>query len=175
MLFSHRFVLGLFAAAPLFFLAAPAVQAQEAALRIEGIGDAPTTLTLADLRGMKRQAVEDKRAPRNGKGPETVVHYGGVLLADVLDRAGFNKLDPHMKRRAAVFAIASDNYEVAYSWGEIYNSAAGAHIVVLDEREGKPQDAAEGPLGLAAFDDRNPGPRHVKRLLVLRVMQGAKP
>lgn len=173
MLSFRHFVLTLLA--PLFLLSAPAVHAQEATLRIEGIGDAPVTLTLADLRGMKRQAIEDKRPARNGKGPETVVHYGGVLLADVLDRAGFGKLDPHMKRRAAVFAIASDNYEVAYSWGEVFNSPAGARIVVLDEREGKPQDAEEGPLGIAAFDDRNPGPRHVKRLLVLRVVQGVKP
>lgn len=156
-------------------LLAGSTQAQEPArLRIEGLSPQAQVLTLDDLRKLRRTALDDKRGTgHDGKPTDMLVHYNGVLLSDLLEQAGFAKLDPRMRRRSAVFAIASDGYQAAYSWGEIFNSEAGARMLVIDEKEGRPLDAADGPIGIAALGDRNPAPRHVKRLVALKVVVGA--
>jgi hypothetical protein len=173
MLKFHNFFLTLALCAGLFTLDA---QAQEASLRVEGVADQPLVLSVADLHGLKRTSVDDTRTIKQGDASkQSTIHYSGVLLADVLERAGFSKLDPHTRRRSAVFGIAGDGYEAAYSWGEIFNSAAGERIIVIDEKDGQPLNAEDGPIAVASFADKNPSPRHVKRLLVLRVVQGVKP
>ncbi len=150
------------------------LHAQEASLRIEGVGAQPVVLGVSELRKLKRQAIEDRRTiTRGGESRESVVKWGGVLLSDVLAVAGFTQLDSHVARRAAFFAIASDNYQGVYSWGEVFNSEAGARILVLDQKEGADLDAQEGPIAIAAFADKNPGPRHVKRLIAIKVVIGA--
>lgn len=153
------------------------VHAQEPALlRIQGVGDATLSLSAADFKKLKRQSIEDKRTvTRDGAARETTVRYGGVLLADLLEHAGIGRLEPRAQRRSAIFAIASDNYQAAFSWGEIFNSEAGTRILVIDERDGKPLGAAEGPLSLAVFSDQRFGPRHVKWLTQLRVVSGVTP
>jgi hypothetical protein len=152
-------------------------RAQEAPLlRIQGLGSATLGLSAADFKTLKRQTIEDKRTvTRGGEARETTVRYGGVLLADLLEHAGIGKLEPRAQRRSAIFAIASDNYQAAFSWGEVFNSEAGARILVIDERDGKPLDAVEGPLSLAVFSDQRFGPRHVKWLNQIKVVTGVPP
>jgi hypothetical protein len=147
---------------------------QGAGLRIEGMGGQPVVLTIADLRKFKRQTIEDRRTvTRNGESREIVVKYGGVALPDLLESVGLTKLDPHMQRRAAIFAIAGDGYQAAFSWGEVFNSDAGMRMLVIDEKDEQPLDAADGPLATVVFTDKRFGPRHVKRLVALRVVVGA--
>ena len=165
----------------LFYLAAlvlllPAHAQEPALLRIQGIGNASLSLSAADFRKLKRQSIEDKRTvTRGGESRETVTKYGGVLLADVLEHAGMGKLEPHAQRRSAIFAIASDGYQAAFSWGEVFNSDAGARILITDERDGKPLPADQGPLSIVVFSDQRFGPRHVKWLNQLKVVTGTTP
>jgi hypothetical protein len=152
-------------------------QAQEAVLlRIQGLGAAPISIAAADFRKFKRQTIDDRRTvTRGGETRETTTKYGGVLLADVLEYAGMGKLEPHAQRRSAIFAIASDNYQAAFSWGEVFNSEAGARILIVDERDGKPLGADQGPLSIVVFSDQRFGPRHVKWLNQLKVVTGVTP
>lgn len=164
---------GLWLALTLLAFCLPA-HGQGAGLRIEGVGGQPVVLSMADLRKLKRQTIEDRRTvTRNGESRESVVKFGGVALADVLESVGFTKLDPHMQRRAAIFAIAGDGYQAAFSWGELFNNDAGTRMLVVDEKDGQPLDAADGPLATFVFTDKRPGPRHVKRLVTLKVVVGA--
>jgi len=147
---------------------------QGAGLRIEGVSGQPVVLSIADLRKLKRQTIEDRRTvTRNGESRESVVKYGGVALPDLLEAVGFTKLDPHMQRRAAIFAIAGDGYQAAFSWGELFNSDTGMRMLVVDEKDGQPLDAADGPLATVVFADKRFGPRHVKRLVTLKVVVAA--
>jgi hypothetical protein len=62
-------------------------------------------------------------------------------------------------------------YRAAFSWGELYNSSAGDHVLVIGSQDGVPLNAEQGPLALRALADTRPGPRHVRNLcaLVLRL------
>ena len=96
----------------------------------------------------------------------------GATLADVLNAAGFDKLDRHAQRKSAFIAIADDGYQAAFSWAEVFLNDSGAGMLVLWERDGKTLIAGEGPLALIALKDARTGPRHVKRLITVRVLTG---
>ena len=92
------------------------------------------------------------------------VRYRGVLLRDLLDAAGVQKLDRYALRHSGVVARASDDYAVLFSWGELYNGRAGDSVLVITSMNGKPLPPAEGPYALRSLSDTKPGPRHVKWL-----------
>ena len=46
-------------------------------------------------------------------------------------------------------------------------------MLVVDEKDGQPLDAGDGPLATGVFSDKRFGPRHVKRLVTLRAVVGA--
>jgi hypothetical protein len=64
-------------------------------------------------------------------------------------------------------AVATDGYRAMFSWGELFNTDAAEHVLVIRARDGKPLDAAEGPLALRALADTRPGPRHVRNLCAI--------
>ena len=98
------------------------------------------------------------------KAEQAEVRYRGVLLRDLLDAAGVQKLDRHALRHSGVAARATDNYAVLFSWGELYNGRAGDNVLVITSMNGKPLPSSEGPYALRSLSDTKPGPRHVKWL-----------
>ena len=96
--------------------------------------------------------------------------YGGVLLRDVLLKSGFAFASDRGARTMFVEAVATDGYRAVFSWGELFNGAAGEQVLVITTQDGKRLDDAAGPLALRSLDDLRPGPRHVRNLcaLVLR-------
>lgn len=71
-------------------------------------------------------------------------------------------------------AVATDGYRAVFSWGELYNGAAGEQVLVITTQDGQALDARQGPLALRALADLRPGPRHVRNLcaLVVRPAEG---
>lgn len=106
----------------------------------------------------------------NGRNVEQSLVYEGTLLRDVLARAGLAEAADRSLRNSVVEAVATDGYRAHFSWGELYNSAAGEQLLVIHSQDGKPLDSFAGPLALRALADLRPGPRHVRNLcaLVLR-------
>jgi hypothetical protein len=111
---------------------------------------------------------------------EQGVRYGGVLLRDVLVRAMPGDAQRRALRAATVEAIATDGYRAAFSWGELFNTTGGDHVIVIGTQDGTPLNAEQGPLALRALADTRPGPRpgprHVRNLcaLVLRLPDAAR-
>jgi hypothetical protein len=103
---------------------------------------------------------------------EQSVRYGGVLLRDVLEQTMSAALKARDARRLVFEAVATDGYRAVFSWGELFNSAAGEQVLVIGTRDGQPLDAHEGPLALRSLGDVRPGPRHVRNLcaVVARVL-----
>jgi hypothetical protein len=94
---------------------------------------------------------------------EQSVRYGGVLLRDVLAR--LVPADNNRAARTLVFeAVATDGYRAVFTWGEIFNSAAGEQVLVISAQDGLALGAEQGPLALRALADLRPGPRHVRNL-----------
>jgi DMSO/TMAO reductase YedYZ molybdopterin-dependent catalytic subunit len=152
-------------------LQAAHVDAQPAApdsLVVKGNVERQITLSLADLRQLPVQRVEDARVVRDAAAPanasETARHYTGCLLRDVLDRAKPVEKQRMDLRKSIVVITAADGYRAIFSWAELYLSPIGDGALVVYERDGQALAASEGPLALVSLKDTRPGPRHVKWL-----------
>ena len=141
---------------------------QANALRVEGNVENHLTLTIADLRRLPVQQVEDVRQVRVGgvpaKASAAARRYTGVLVRDVLAAARPVEKERHDLRRSIVVASATDGYQAIFSWAELFLSPLGDGAIVVFERDGAPLPASEGPLAIVSLNDTQPGPRHVKWL-----------
>ena len=89
-------------------------------------------------------------------------------LDDVLARTV--PADNNRAARTLVFeAVATDGYRAVFTWGEIFNSAAGDQVLVISAQDGRALGNEQGPLALRALADLRPGPRHVRNLCGLVV------
>ncbi len=150
-------------ASPAWSQAAVDAQFATRSLRVPGNVERPLTLSLDDLKRLPVQRVEDRRTVGGpGSATETVRRYTGCLLRDVLDAAGLTEKNRRDLRKS--YVVASDDYRVMFSWGELYNSPLGDGVLVVYEVDGTPLPDGEGRIALQSLKDARPGPRHVKRL-----------
>ena len=66
--------------------------------------------------------------------------YSGVLLRDVVARAGFGAPTDRGARVGVVEAVATDGYRAVFSWGELFNSPAGEHVLIVRTLNGRTLD-----------------------------------
>lgn len=122
-----------------------------------------------------RLKVDDLRQIAKRRGVVEQNGYSGIRLVDLLAEAQIRDDARLALRRTYVVAVATDGYPAVFSWGELYNSAIGASVLVATDRDGQPLRDGEGQFALVALADARPGPRHVKwltRIDVRRVPEG---
>jgi hypothetical protein len=131
--------------------------------------EAPLRLGAAELARFAEQQRVQRRsvAASNAAASEQSVAYAGVLLRDVIASAPAYERQGRAQRWLTFEAVATDGYRAMFSWGELFNTDAAEHVLVIRARDGKPLDAAEGPLALRALADTRPGPRHVRNLCAI--------
>jgi len=158
-------IVALFAAAGAVAQNAPRLAT---ALIVDGNVESRLALTLADLRRLPVQQVEDVRQVRIAGAPAAdggaTRRYAGVLLRDVIAAAKPVERERHDLRRSIVVATATDGYQTVFSWAELFISPIGEGAMVVFERDGEPLAANEGPFAIVSLKDTQPGPRHVKWL-----------
>ena len=141
---------------------------QATALIVGGNLESQLSLSVADLRRLPMQQIEDVRQVRVGGAPApdsgATRRYGGVLLRDVIAAAKPVEKERHDLRRSIVVATATDGYVAVFSWAELFLSPIGEGAMVVFERDGAPLAANEGPFAIVSLKDTQPGPRHVKWL-----------
>ena len=137
-------------------------------LVVEGNVENRLSLTVADLRRLPVQQVQDVRQVRIAGAPAAdggaTRRYAGVLLRDVIAAAKPVERERHDLRRSIVVATATDGYQTVFSWAELFLSPIGDGAMVVFERDGAPLAASEGPFAIVSLKDTQPGPRHVKWL-----------
>jgi DMSO/TMAO reductase YedYZ molybdopterin-dependent catalytic subunit len=142
-----------------------AISAQQTAtIEISGDVQKTMTVTAADLLAMPRVTVVVAAAA-----------YGGVLLEDVLKKAGVPS-GSTLRGKALttyVLAEAQDGYQVVFSLGELDPSVTDNQVVLADSSDGKPLADTEGPFRLVIPKDKL-GARSVRMLRRLRVVQVTK-
>lgn len=135
-------------------------------------GDLVRTMSF-DARALARLPQQDISESRQLNSREmkeaSQVSYQGVLLKDLLTAAEMKEGQRHDFRKALIVARARDGYLALFTWGELFNSAAGDHVLVITGKNGKPLDTNEGRFVLRALGDIKPGPRHVKWLEQIEV------
>ncbi len=153
----------------IFAQAPPQQSAQQPAsttLAITGDVPLPLTLTADDLAKMPREtvSVDDQDG--------TKVQYEGVLLREVLKRAGA-PLGNQLRGKALasyVLAKAHDGYQVVFALGELDAAFANEQILVADKRDGKPLFGYQGPFRLVCPSDKA-GARSVRMLETLELVR----
>jgi DMSO/TMAO reductase YedYZ molybdopterin-dependent catalytic subunit len=160
-IFSALLFVLLCAPAALFAQASPAV-----ALHV--IGDVPNHLDLsvADIAAFQRQTIrvtDDKGTP---------VEYGGVPVAEILQKAGAplgkELKGPNMGQ--GVIARAPDGYHVLFSLAEFDPAFSDRVILLADRRDGKPLDSHEGPLRFVVPGDKRHA-RWIRGVTTLEVVK----
>lgn len=141
-------------------------------LTIEGKVKAPFVFQLKDAKDYSVVSVdslviynhlhERKRAVKNIR---------GILLKDILAKAGIDEATPKLLSEFYFTCIAADGYKNVYSWNEIFNTEIGNHIVVVTEADGVKADMMPERILLLSAMDTNTGRRFMKGINKIIVEQ----
>jgi len=121
----------------------------EDTLAIAGDVSKPMTLTAADLKAMPRTTVSLMDQGRE-------VKYGGVLVAEILVRAGAPLGRDLSGPAVATYVLASgkDGYAALFSLGELDPGMTSSDIIVADTIDGQPLFEYQGPFRVVAPHDK---------------------
>ena len=153
-------------ALPLFSLVLWAQSAGPQVKVVVRVDDKPEQIfSDTDLAKMPRHHVS---AAEHG----TKVEYDGVLLHDVLEKAGA-PIGKDLKGKALstyVLATARDGYAVVYTLTETDSAFTDSEILVADRAQGQPLSDAQGPLRIVVPSDKKPA-RSLRMLERIDVVQ----
>lgn len=147
---------------------AQAAAASEVTLQIGGDVPKPFAITPAELKTMPRTAVTVSEEAKE-------VHYEGVLVGELLKRAGA-PLGRELSGKALttyVQATAKDGYQVVFSLAELDPAFTPNEIIVADTIDGKPLFDYQGPLRIVAPHDKR-GARSIRMVQRIEVMRAVK-
>jgi DMSO/TMAO reductase YedYZ molybdopterin-dependent catalytic subunit len=129
--------------------AAPEAAAAQAVLKVEGAVPTPLLLTAEDLAKMPRTT-----ATLTADG--TTVSYEGVLLYDILVKAGwqFGRGMTGKPMASYLIATAKDGYQVVFALPEIDPQFSGAKVIIADKADGVALPGREQPFRVVAPEDK---------------------
>ncbi|MBS1608950.1 MAG: molybdopterin-binding protein [Bacteroidetes bacterium] len=99
----------------------------------------------------------------------TIHNIKGILLKDVLEKAGLNESKPKLFSEFYFTCIASDGYKVVFSWNELFNSDMGNQVMIITEEDGKKADTIDDHIAILSPLDKNTGRRYVQNLQEIKV------
>jgi hypothetical protein len=142
-------------------------------LVVDVAGKATLELGTPELAALPAATIKQRQVVSSGAGDPTErsVTFSGHLMREVLLRAGFGSPSDRGARFAMIEAVATDGYRAVFSWGELFNTAVGDQVLVIESQDGRQLDALAGPLALRSLADLRPGARHVRNLCALVVRQ----
>ncbi|SDU50813.1 molybdopterin-dependent oxidoreductase [Desulfobacula phenolica] len=163
------------AAVCLFFFQTNSYASQKR-IKIHGAVEEPLNLTLKEIQAMSEfhiNAVSILKEKQNKADKEKLIEvadYGGVLLRDILEKAGMKY---KRKWEPAVFIRVKGikDEEVIFSFGEIFYSSIGRSTLLTYRKDGKLIGSSNGCPGLIVSNDIRNGRRikAVTEIIVERV------
>lgn len=146
------------------------LQAQEevtptAGFTVEGAVKAPMFFALKDLDTCK-QVVTDSVVIYNHlmQRRRIIRNISGVLLKNLLERAGIDVQNPKLLSEFYFTCIASDGYKVVFSWNELFNAGAGNYAMIITAANGKKGTGMDDRTALVCTSDYATGRRYVRGL-----------
>ncbi len=140
--------------------------ASATAITVAGDVGTPLTLSMTDLKSMARTTVTLDSHGVSSK-------YEGVLLGDVLKRAGV-PLGHDLTGKAIasyVLVSAADGYQALFALPELDPEFSDSQIVLADTVDGKPLADTQGPFRVVAPHDKRAARsiRMVQKIDVVRL------
>ena len=122
----------------LFVVPVAAQEAEIFAVEVTGVGAEAFTLTPDELSGLPRVDVD---VTFQTSGGESSGRYSGVLLWDVLiARDAFAGSEHNAELRKIFVVRARDDYEIAFSIGEIHPAYGDTPLMLADQVDGEPSE-----------------------------------
>jgi hypothetical protein len=115
--------------------------AAKAVISLEGDFLRPLSVDLAQFREQPSVVSDpfDLRCYTTNRFIRSVDTYRGVLLKDLILKAGLRPEPPGEFKRTVFIAVARDGYAVTFSWHELFNTPVGERVIVAYECGGRNQ------------------------------------
>lgn len=138
---------------------------KQASVKITGEVTTPLTINEADFKTYAQTTVI--RKDRDGKDHT----YGGVVLADILAKAGVTLGKALMGENLAKYVLveASDGYQVVFALPELDKDFTDRTIILASQVDGQPLAAGDGPFRIIVQDEKKPA-RCIKQVTGIKVM-----
>ncbi|WP_171294774.1 molybdopterin-dependent oxidoreductase [Acinetobacter populi] len=136
------------------------------------VGQVKQALTL-DVNALSQypQVIQNMQISKKNGEISELIQYQGVRLTDVLNAADIMTTHHNDVKKIIVIASAKDDYQVVFSWNELFNSPNGEGVIVIYQQDGHMLDDKTGRIALISSRDKLTGPRFVKWLDEIRVVQ----
>ena len=126
--------------------------------------------SLTDLEKMPQTELGDISIKNHrGEVKRTLRHAKGVLLIELLAKAGIDTEKPKELSQYYFVLTASDNYKNVYSWNELFNSETGNKVYIITGKEGKGISDAEDRIAAISLTDLNTGMRYIRGLARINI------
>lgn len=154
----------------LFLLLFFATQLTAQTLEVSGEVEKPLKLALADLELLPHQTVD--AVEHSGEKAQ----YSGVPIYQILKSAGV-PMGEQLRGPALslyIVVIASDGYQAVYALPELDPLTNEGPVILADQKNGRPLDAAIGPLRIILPKEKRHA-RWVRQVIKIEVRRAAKP
>jgi hypothetical protein len=123
------------------------------------------TVALADLSTYKTHLIDSIVITNHlGERKSTLKKVKGVLLKDILEKVEIDTESPKVLSEYYFVCIATDNYNVVFSWNELFNNPAGKSVYIITAQDGNWAYLADNRIALISPKDEMTGRRYVKGL-----------
>jgi DMSO/TMAO reductase YedYZ molybdopterin-dependent catalytic subunit len=143
-------------------------QITDALLKVTGEVTTPLELKLTDLQQYNKVDVKYKDKDGNFH------NYSGVVLADILQKAGVPLGKELHGKNLAKFVVAegSDGYQAVFALAELDKGFTDKQVILAITIDGKPLPPTEGPFRIVVQDEKKQA-RCVRMVTAIKV-QSAK-
>ena len=139
-------------------------QTEKASVKISGEVNLPLTIHAEDFQ--KFAQTEVKRKDRDGQDHT----YSGIILADILSKAGVTMGKSLMGENLAKYVLvsASDGYQVVFALPELDKDFTDRTIILANKIDGQLLAPGDGPFRIIVQDEKKPA-RCIKQVTEIKV------